>query len=51
MIGDADGELSVIGTGSEVPDGVTMQSGVTVYPNVEAGRFTRNEYKSGEIIK
>jgi len=47
----ADGELSVIGTESDVPGGVTMRSGVTVYPRVEAGRFTRNEYKSGEIIK
>ena len=50
-IGDADGELSVIGTESDVPGGVTMRSGVTVYPRVESGRFTRSEYKSGEIIK
>jgi len=50
-IGDSGGELSVLGTESNVPDEVTIEPGVTVYPGVEAGRFARREYKSGEIIK
>ncbi|OPY66779.1 MAG: Glucose-1-phosphate adenylyltransferase [Syntrophorhabdaceae bacterium PtaU1.Bin034] len=50
-IGSRDGELSVIGMGSSVPDDVTIQPGVTVYPGVEAAHFTRKEYKTGEIVK
>lgn len=50
-IGDRGGELSVLGTGSSVPEGVTIQPGVTVYPNVAASRFTRKEYRTGEIVK
>jgi len=50
-IGEKGGELSVIGMGSEAPEGVTIRPGVTVYPGVEAGRFARDEYGSGEIIK
>ncbi len=50
-VGGKEGELSVIGAESEVPGGVTIQPGVTVYPKVEASRFARSEYGSGEIIK
>jgi len=50
-VGGKGGELSVIGMESTVPDGVMIEPGVTVYPNVEASRFARSEYKSGEIIK
>lgn len=50
-VGARDGELSVIGMESTLPDGVTIQPGVTVYPNVEASHFARSEYRSGEIIK
>jgi glucose-1-phosphate adenylyltransferase len=51
IIGDREGELSVVGMGSSVPEDVRIQPGVTVYPNVEAGHFTRKEYRTGEIIK
>jgi glucose-1-phosphate adenylyltransferase len=50
VIGDREGELSVIGMGSSVPEEVRIQPGVTVYPNVEARHFTRKEYGTGEII-
>lgn len=50
-IGDREGELSVIGMGSAVPEDVRIQPGVTVYPNVEAARFARKEYRTGEIVK
>ncbi len=51
MIGDREGGLTIIGTGSSVPENVGIQPGVTVYPNVEASHFTRKEYRTGEIIK
>jgi len=51
VIGDREGELTVIGMGSSVPENVGIQPGVTVYPNVEASHFTRKEYRTGEIIK
>jgi glucose-1-phosphate adenylyltransferase len=50
-VGSQDGELSVIGMESTVPDEVRIQSGVTVYPNVETNHFLRKEYRSGEIVK
>jgi glucose-1-phosphate adenylyltransferase len=50
-VGSRDGELSVIGQGSTVPDEVRIQQGVTVYPNVEASHFSRKEYRRGEIVK
>ncbi len=50
-VGAAGGELAVIGMGSVLPDEVTIQPGVAVYPNVEASHFSRTEYRSGEIIK
>jgi glucose-1-phosphate adenylyltransferase len=50
-IGGRGEELSVIGMASSVPEGVTIQPGVTVYPNVESQHFTRKEYKTGEIVK
>jgi len=50
-IGDPGGELSVIGAESFIPQGVRIGPGVTVYPGVEAGRFTRTDYETGEIIK
>ena len=48
---DRVGALTVIGMGSSVPDEVRLHPGVAVYPNVEASRFTRNEYTTGETVK
>ncbi len=50
-VGAREAELSVIGMGSAIPEGVRIEPGVTVYPNVEANRFTRKDYKTGEIVK
>lgn len=50
-IGEHEGELSVIGMGSSIPEEVRIEPGVTVYPNVEASHFTRKAYRSGEIVK
>ena len=50
-VGDSEGELSVIGTGSSLPEEVVVHSGVTIYPNVPTDRFTRTEYKTGDVIK
>ena len=50
-IGSPGGELSVIGADSFIPQGVRIGPGVTVYPGVEASRFTRTEYETGEIVK
>lgn len=50
-IGDRGGELAVIGMGSSLPEGVRIEPGVTVYPNLETRHFTRTEYRTGEIVK
>jgi glucose-1-phosphate adenylyltransferase len=50
-VGSRGGELSVVGTNSSIPEGVTIGPGVTVYPNVKSGCFTRTEYRTGEIVK
>ncbi len=50
-MGEDEGELSVIGTGSSIPEGVRIEPGVTVYPNLDADRFTRMEYATGEVVR
>ena len=50
-IGGRDGALAVIGMGSIVPDEVSLEPGVIVYPRAEAGHFTKKAYESGEIVK
>jgi glucose-1-phosphate adenylyltransferase len=44
-------DLAMLGIGSTIPDGVTLKAGVTVYPRVDAARFSANTYKKGEIVK
>jgi glucose-1-phosphate adenylyltransferase len=51
QIGDRGDELSVIGANSSIPETVRIEPGVTVYPNVDSGRFTRTEYRKGEIVR
>ena len=48
---DPRGALSVIGTRSAVPEETIIHSGVIVHPNMNAGRFSRKEYASGEVVK
>ena len=50
-IGGEGGALSVIGMGSTVPDEVSLQPGVIVYPGVDAGHFMKKAYETGEIVK
>lgn len=51
-IGEArPGALTVIGVNSQIPDGIVIQSGVSVYPHLTRDRFVRNTYQTGEIVK
>lgn len=50
-VGERGGGLSVIGTGSSIPEEVRIQAGVSVHPNVEESRFTRTEYRTGETVR
>jgi glucose-1-phosphate adenylyltransferase len=42
--------LTVIGSSSAIPEGVVISSGTTVNPGVDHHRFTRSQYKPGEVI-
>jgi glucose-1-phosphate adenylyltransferase len=50
-IGEKNGKLAVIGMKSSLPDSIRIQPGVAVYPQVTESRFTRGEYKTGEIVR
>jgi glucose-1-phosphate adenylyltransferase len=50
-VGEREGELAVIGMGSTLPEGVRIQPGVVVHPNVEVRHFVKAEYRTGEIVK
>jgi glucose-1-phosphate adenylyltransferase len=50
-VGERGGPLSVIGTGSSIPEDVRIRAGVSVHPNVEESRFTRTEYRTGETVR
>lgn len=43
--------LTVIGRGAFIPEGVKIAQGVMVYPNLTDKNFTKNEYLPGDIIK
>jgi glucose-1-phosphate adenylyltransferase len=51
VIGHSSAELSVIGSASTVPDGITIEPGVVVYPQMEASQFANRIYKTGEVVK
>jgi glucose-1-phosphate adenylyltransferase len=51
IIGEKEGKLTVIGQKSSLPDGILIQPGVAIYPQVETNSFTRREYKTGEIVR
>jgi glucose-1-phosphate adenylyltransferase len=44
-------ELTVIGMNAQIPDGIVIESGVTVYPYLAPERFGRAIYHTGEIVK
>jgi glucose-1-phosphate adenylyltransferase len=44
-------ELTIIGMNTQIPDGIIVESGVTLYPNLTAEHFVGNIYHTGEIVK
>ena len=48
---DPHGALSVVGTRTYIPDETIIGHGVTVHPNLDAGRFSRREYADGAVVK
>ncbi|MCX5806009.1 MAG: sugar phosphate nucleotidyltransferase [Proteobacteria bacterium] len=44
-------ELTVIGMGTRIARETRISSGVTIYPNLGPGKFTKSFYSTGEIIK
>jgi glucose-1-phosphate adenylyltransferase len=51
VIGEKEGELSVIGMDSTLPEDIRIGPGVVVYPNMKAEQFSKAEYVTGEIIR
>jgi glucose-1-phosphate adenylyltransferase len=49
--GDRSKGLSVIGMNTRIPDGITIESGVTVYPHLTPEQFGKNVYHAGEVVK
>lgn len=49
--GPRPGELTVIGMNTHIPEGVVIESGVTLHPHLSPERFDRNKYLKGEIVK
>jgi glucose-1-phosphate adenylyltransferase len=50
-VGESNGELSVIGMNSSLPEGVSIEPGVSVYPNLGEDRFTKMKYTKGEVVR
>ncbi len=50
-IGSRDGELVVIGTRTQIPRGITLQQGVSVYPELGGDDFRKSSYGQGEEIR
>ncbi len=48
-IGGEEG-LTVIGRSTEIPEGVSLAGGVTVYPHLTKERFTATSYPAGSVI-
>lgn len=48
---DSRGALCVVGTRSSIPDETIIHQGVTVHPNLNTSRFTKNEYAAGEVVR
>jgi hypothetical protein len=44
-------DLTIIGMNTQIPDGIIVESGVTLYPNLTQERFVGNIYHTGEIVK
>lgn len=44
-------ELTVVGMNTHIPDGIIIESGVTLYPHLTTDRFGRTVYHTGEIVK
>ena len=49
--GPVSGDLSVIGTNTRIPKNTVISAGVTVYPNLGPGQFSRHFYDKGEVIE
>jgi glucose-1-phosphate adenylyltransferase len=44
-------ELTLLGMNTRIPDRITIESGVTLYPHLTSDRFDRDVYHTGEIVK
>jgi glucose-1-phosphate adenylyltransferase len=51
VIGEKSGKLTVIGMKSSLPDGIHIQPGVAIHPQLEEDHFTRSDYMTGEIVR
>ncbi len=49
--GPVSGDLSVIGTNTRIPKNTVISAGVTVYPNLGAGQFSKHFYGVDEVIE
>lgn len=45
------GNISVIGWSNQVPDGMVIGSGCTVYPGMAPGRWSTGRLKDGEVLR
>ncbi|MDR2017641.1 MAG: glucose-1-phosphate adenylyltransferase [Syntrophobacterales bacterium] len=48
---DGYGDLTLIGMGVKVPEGITIPEGVRIHPNINAEHFAKSEYKPGDVIQ
>lgn len=49
-IGTEDGDISLVGMQTQVPKDRIFEDGVTIYPRLGGGHFTRKYYKKGDSI-
>ncbi len=51
VVGSGGGELTVVGMMTSLPEGVKVEPGVIIHPNLDADSFTRTKYSAGETVK
>ncbi len=51
FVGERGGYLTVIGSGSSLPEGILIQPGFVVYPNTEASSFASANYSRDETAR
>ncbi|HAR96168.1 MAG TPA: glucose-1-phosphate adenylyltransferase, partial [Deltaproteobacteria bacterium] len=44
-------DLAVLGMNTQIPHGITIESGVTVYPHLTPERFIKDVYHTGDIVR